>query len=142
MDVDRQRRISAVLDTNVLLGVMRHRLILFAGLGVYQLVTSKYIIDEVQRIMAELRWGRAGAEAQIQAILLVAELVDEQVITGGNYDLWLHDPADHPIMATAIAGGVDYLVTQDLKDFPPKQRFAGTTIITPEAFLRLLAPED
>jgi hypothetical protein len=36
-----------------------------------------------------------------------------------------------------LAGKADYLVTQNIKDFPPKLRFAGTTIITPEAFLRL-----
>jgi predicted nucleic acid-binding protein len=100
-------------------------------------VTSQYIINEVQRIMARLGWNRTGAEAQLQAIRLVAELVDEQTITGGNYDLWLRDPNDHPILATALAGKADYLVTQNIKDFPPKLRFAGTTIITPEAFLRL-----
>ncbi len=136
MDLDRQRRVRAVLDTNVLLGAPRRRLLLLASLGAYQLVTSQYIINEVQRIMARLGWNRTGAEAQLQAIHLVDELVDEQTITGGNYDLWLRDPNDHPILATALAGKADYLVTQNIKDFPPKLRFAGTTI-TPEAFLRL-----
>ena len=137
MDLDRQRRIRAVLDTNVLLGAARRRLLLLASLGAYQLVTSQYIINEVQRIMVRLSWNLTGAEAQLQAIRLVAELVDEQTITGGNYDLWLRDPNDHPILATALAGKADYLVTQNIKDFPPKLRFAGTTIITPVAFLRL-----
>ena len=40
-------------------------------------------------------------------------------------------------MATALAGRVDYLVTWNTKHFPPKKRFAGITIITPDAFLRL-----
>jgi len=40
-------------------------------------------------------------------------------------------------MATALAGRADYLVTQDVKDFPPKLRFAGITMITADAFVRL-----
>jgi predicted nucleic acid-binding protein len=138
MGQDRQRRISAVLDTNVLLGAKRRQLLILAGLGAYKLVSSQYILDEVQRVMVELGWGRAAAEAQIQALLLVAELVDERMITGGNFDLWLRDIDDHPIMATALSGKVDYLVTQNTRDFPPKLRFAGITIVTQDAFLHLL----
>ncbi len=44
-------------------------------------------------------------------------------------------------MATALAAQADYLVTQNVKDFPPKLRFAGTTLITPEAFSRLFESE-
>ena len=44
-------------------------------------------------------------------------------------------------MTTALAGKADYLVTQNIKDFRPKLRFAGTTIITPEAFSRLFESE-
>jgi predicted nucleic acid-binding protein len=127
-----------VLDTNVLLGAKRRQLLILAGLGAYKLVSSQYILDEVQRVMVELGWGRAAAEAQIQALLLVAELVDERMITGGNFDLWLRDIDDHPIMATALSGKVDYLVTQNTRDFPPKLRFAGITIVTQDAFLHLL----
>jgi hypothetical protein len=36
------------------------------------------------------------------------------------------------------AGKADYVVTQNVKDFPPKLRFAGTTIVTAEAFICLL----
>jgi predicted nucleic acid-binding protein len=60
-------------------------------------------------------------------------------VTGGSYEEWLRDPDDHPIMATALAGQADYLVTWNVKDFPPKRRFAGVTIITPDAFLQLLS---
>jgi predicted nucleic acid-binding protein len=138
MDLDRQGRLSAVLDTNVLLGADRRRLLLLASLGAYQLIISQYILEEVQRIMLRLGWSQAAADILLQAIHREAEVVDERTITGGNYDLWLRDPKDHPIIATALAGKADYLVTQNLKDFPPKLRFAGVTMVTPEAFIRLL----
>jgi predicted nucleic acid-binding protein len=134
----RQRSVRAVLDTNVLVGSARNHLLLLASLGVYQLITSRYILDEVERVMKRLGWSKAPSAALLHAINLVAEVVDEQSITGGSYDLWLHDPLDHPIMATALAGKADYLVTQNVRDFPPKLRFAGTTIITSDAFIRLL----
>ena len=140
MELDRQRRIRAVLDTNVLLGAARHRLLLLASLGAYQLITSPYILAEVHQTMLRLGWSQAGADALMQVIRREAELVDEQTITGGNYDVWLRGPKDHPIMATALAGKADYLVTQNVKDFPPKLRFAGTTIVTPDAFFCLLEP--
>ena len=133
-----QRSVRAVLDTNVLIGPARRHLLLLASLGAYQLITSRYILDEAARVMVRLGWNEAAAAALLQAIHLAAELVDEQTITGGSYDLWLRDPMDHPIMATALAAKADYLVTQNVKDFPPKLRFAGTTIVTAEAFIRLL----
>lgn len=75
-----------------------------------------------------LVWSQGAADAQVQAILRAAELVDAQLVTSGSYELWLHDPKDHPIMATALIGGVDYLVTANTRDFPPKKRFAGITV--------------
>lgn len=57
MEMDRQRRISAVLDTNVLIGAQRRQLLILAGLGAYRLVCSQYIIDEVRRVMTRLGWS-------------------------------------------------------------------------------------
>ncbi len=83
MDMDRQRRVRAVLDTNVLVGAARRHLLLLASLGVYQLVTSQYILDEVQRVMNPARLeSQVGAEIQLQAIRRVAELVDDSIIVG------------------------------------------------------------
>ncbi|MFM7583091.1 MAG: hypothetical protein ACKO9F_10310, partial [Caldilinea sp.] len=67
---------------------------------------------------------------------------DAQLLTSGSYELWLHDPKDHPIMATALISGVDYLVTANTRDFPPKKRFAGITVITPNAFLSIIESQS
>jgi hypothetical protein len=97
-----------VLDTNVRIGPARRHLLLLASLGAYELITSRYILDEAARVMVRLGWNEAAAAALLQAIHFAAELVDEQTITGGSYDVWL------------------------------QLRFAGTTILTAEAFIRLL----
>lgn len=132
------RRLRAVLDTSVLLSAERRPLLFLAANHAYTIVTSDYIVGEVRRKLVEMGWGAPKAEALLAAMDELAEVVDYQQVTGGSYDLWLKDPDDHPIMATALVGGVDYVVTWNVKDFPPKQRFAGVTIITPDGFLRLL----
>lgn len=130
--------IRVVLDTSVLLSAERRPLLLLAANGVYTLVWSRYIADELARKMVEMGWSPPKVAALIDALVELAEVVDHRQITGGNYDVWLHDPSDHPIMATALAGRVDYLVTWNTKDFPPKQRLAGIIVLTPDAFLRIL----
>jgi predicted nucleic acid-binding protein len=136
------RHLRVVLDTSVLLSAERRPLLLLAANGLYTLVWSHYIAEEVARKMVEMGWSLPKATALANALIELAEVVDYRQITGGNYDVWLRDPDDHPIMATALAGRVDYLVTWNTRDFPPKQRFAGITVLTPDAFLRLLGEID
>ncbi len=138
MDMGRERRIKAAVDTNVLLGRHRNQILLFASLVVYTLVTSSYIVEELRSMMEQLGWRHENREALLQTLLTVAMFVDYRLITGGSYDKWLTDPDDHPIMATALAGQVDYLVTDNTRHFPPKRRFAAITIVTCDGFLSLL----
>ena len=132
----RSGRIRAVLDTSVLLSSERRPLIFLASLDRFTIVWSDFIVNELRRKMMEIGWGREKSERLLVSLMNLAEMVDYQQIEGGNYELWLRDPDDHPIMATALIGKVDYLVTWNTKDFPPKKRFAGVTVITPDAFLR------
>lgn len=132
------RKIRAVLDTSVLLSGERRPLLFLVAIGAYTIVWSEYIADEVSRKMREIGWGLSNTNALQEALRELGDLVDYRMIEGGNYDEWLHDPDDHPILATALAGEADFLVTWNTKDFPPKRRFAGITIITPDAFLRAL----
>lgn len=130
--------LRAVLDTSVLLSAERRPLLFLAARRDYTLVWSDYIAGEMARKLVEIGWGESKARELVETLVNLAEMVDYRRITGGNYDRWLRDPDDHPIMATALAGQVDYLVTWNTRDFPPKRRFAGITILTPDAFLRRL----
>ena len=131
-----EKGVRAVLDTSALLSREKRALVYFAQTGLYTIVWSNYIIWELSRKMAEIGWAKETARSYIEALSDLAEWCDYRQITGGSYEDWLADPDDHPIMATAIAGQVDYVVTWNTKDFPPKRRFAGITIITPDAFLQ------
>jgi predicted nucleic acid-binding protein len=131
--------LRAVLDTSALLSREKRSLLYYAQLGLYTIVWSNYIIWELGRKMAEIGWGTDTARSYIEALSDVTDWCDYRQITGGNYENWLADPDDHPIMATALAGQADVVVTWNTTDFPPKKRFAGITIVTPDTFLAQLA---
>ena len=133
----RKRDIRAVLDTSVLLSAARGPVIALATHRAYTIVWSGYMEEELRRKLQQIGWRPSNAAALLEKMEKLAKRVDHEQIMGGNYDVWLKDLDDHPVMATALAGRVDYLVTWNTKDFPPKKRFAGITIITPDAFLRL-----
>jgi uncharacterized protein len=47
------------------------------------------------------------------------------------------DPSDNRFLECAVAGGADYLVTKNIRHFPPKE-YAGVKIVRIRAFLRAL----
>jgi hypothetical protein len=49
------------------------------------------------------------------------------------------DPKDDPIIATAVAAEADYLVTVDHAHLLPIGEYEGIKIISPQAFLKMLA---
>jgi predicted nucleic acid-binding protein len=106
-----------------------------AAAGACKIIWSEYIAEELSRKMEEIGWSHTSSEALVNALIELAEMVDYRQIEGGNFEDWLRDPDDHPIMATAIIGKADFLVTWNTKDFPPKRRFADITIITPDTFI-------
>ena len=127
-------KIRAVLDTNVLVGKYRRALLAAAGLGIFEMILSPYILAEVRDVLTgDFKVPEDLATRFIAELEAIATVVDEREVCGGNYDEWLSDHDDYPVMATAIVGEADYLVTED-KDFLPKKKFAGTTIITATAF--------
>jgi predicted nucleic acid-binding protein len=121
-----------------LLSREKRALLFYAQLRLYTIVLSNYIIWELGRKMAEIGWAEDTARSCIEALSDTADWCDYRQITGGSCEEWLADPDDHPIMATALAGQADVVVTWNIKDFPPKKRFAGITIVTPDAFLAAL----
>ena len=99
------------------------------------MILSPYIFKEVREVLLEdFRVPEGVLDTFVSELNELATIVDERLIAGGNFDDWLDDPDDHPVMATALVGQVDFLVTANTKDFPPKKRFAGVTLITPGAF--------
>lgn len=109
-----------VLDTCVLYPtVMREVLLGAARAGLYTPLWSARILEEWRRAAGKL--GPAGA-AQAEAEIAVARAAfpgaEVPPAPGVEARLWLPDPADIHVLATAIAGSADGIVTLNAADFP------------------------
>jgi putative PIN family toxin of toxin-antitoxin system len=107
---------SVVLDTNVLLsavlfGGRPQELVDLARDGRIRAVTSLYILDEFRRVLTQSRFGTAPGFAD-DLVLEMATFM-EVVPVGPSRTSWTSDPADDPIVETALQGGATVIVTGD-----------------------------
>lgn len=143
-------KIRAVLDTSSLISIQRHALVYPAAMGYYTIVWSPFLIAEFTRIRTELaiRHGqdralyRTRINEYIKVLSQLAVTVDHTRLEGGNYTRWLHDPDDEPVLATALVGKAQFIVSLNTKDFPPNSSFAGVHYMTPAKFLELLYEQN
>ncbi len=131
------------LDTSVLISYERHWLWSMAQLGVFEAVWSAFIVGEMVRVRVESSIARDTARSvyRRRVNLLVHRLSD--VLTIADYrsillDGALSDPDDDPILATALAAGAQFVVSNDVKHFPPGATIMHVRFVTPADFLILL----
>ncbi len=116
---------------------MREMLIGAAKGGAFVPLWSERILEEWRR--AALKQGDAGAaQAQSEAVFLnfafpkaIVSFTPEQ-----EARFWLPDPADIHVLAAAVIGGADGIVTLNNKDFPSGVLAEeGLSRVNPDAFL-------
>ena len=111
---------KVLLDTCVMYPtVMREVLLGVAKTGLFQPLWSQRILDEWSRAAAKLGpGGQAQADAEIAMVSAAwpkAKVTPDQSLLDR---LWLPDPNDVHVLAAAITGNADVLVTMNAKDFP------------------------
>jgi len=130
--------LRAVLDTCVLFPtVMRAMLLGAARLGHFTPLWSGRILEEWQR--ASVKLGPTGpAQAAGEIALLRADWPDGELAAtpGLEARLWLPDPNDIHVLALAVSGSADAIITLNAKDFP-RGELAGQGLerIDPDRFL-------
>ncbi|MFE5705054.1 PIN domain-containing protein [Rhodococcus koreensis] len=134
---------AAVLDTCVLWpSLQRDFLLSMAIEGVYRPLWSEVILDELEFHEAAklVRRGQSEAVAHAASARLVdtmRDYFDDALVTGwepleGTFSLPDHD--DEHVVAAAVVGGAGVIVTNNLKDFPPKRVPAHIQVISPAEF--------
>jgi putative PIN family toxin of toxin-antitoxin system len=128
--------LRVVLDTNVLVsglaypGSVPGRIVGAWRRGGLDVVLSKYILDEMVRVLPKLSSNkRSPAEIRdlADSFLFTAEIFEPS----GEMDATLRDKADQPVLGTLLAAKADYLITGD-KDL---LALAGKyPIVTPAVF--------
>nr|WP_274705520.1 PIN domain-containing protein [Salipiger pentaromativorans] len=109
-----------MLDTCVLYPtVMREVLLGVARAGAYTPLWSARILEEWARAARKL--GPMGeVQARGEIAQLRAQWPGAEVSWKPSLEarLWLPDPADLHVLAAAIAGSADLIITENAKDFP------------------------
>lgn len=88
-------------------------------LGAHTLVLSRFILDEVERVLLyprlQARYRITAAEAAhfAQNLADVAEMVEPSIIR----PIIAPDPADDPVLYTAADGKADILCTRNIRHF-------------------------
>ncbi|MCO8144518.1 PIN domain-containing protein [Rhodovulum tesquicola] len=132
---------KALLDACVLYPtVLREILLGVAAEGLFTPLWSARILEEWARAARKL--GPAGEiQARAEIALVRAAWPGAEVAPkpGLEARLWLPDPDDIHVLAAAIAGGADLIVTFNAQDFP-RQTLAdeGLRRVDPDQMLREL----
>ena len=127
----------AVIDACALYPtVLRQILLGCAERGLFTPIWSERLLEEWTRAAA--RNGGALDEQVARAEAISANLRFPRALTpaGDEAPLWLPDPADIHVLATAIESGAQTIITQNLKDFPTRELSGyGVKAIAPDALL-------
>jgi predicted nucleic acid-binding protein len=111
---------KVLLDTCVLYPtVMREVLLGVAGQGAFTPLWSERILEEWARAARKL--GPGGEEqARAEIAMVRSDWPDAAVSWPPSLEsrLWLPDPADQHVLAAAIAGHADMILTLNASDFP------------------------
>jgi len=138
---------KAVLDTNILVSAFitprgtPAKLLHAWREEQFDLVTSPPILVELQEALCrpkiQIRYHLSLEDIHNFLILLASATV---LVPGTTtVSAPIQDPEDLMVLATAIESQAAYLVTGD-KELLHLERFQSVHIITPSAFLRIIAP--
>jgi putative PIN family toxin of toxin-antitoxin system len=141
------RQPSAVVDLNLFvsgiiseLGLPR-RLIIRVRQDAFVLVLSRQLRDELDEVLRRQKLARYGLTAEGRAAFF--DVIDARAVIvrpSPTLPLAVRDRKDEIVLATALGGSADYLVTGDadlltLKDDP---RIGSLRIVTVREFLEIL----
>lgn len=126
------------LDTNVLVSAVATRGlcadVFHAVLAEHQLIVGKAVLTELRRVLRQKIRLSADTIAEMETFLRRQALV---VTDAPPLRIKLRDPDDLAILAEAVAGGADVLVTGD-QDLLSMAARAPLPIVTPRGLWEIL----
>ena len=129
----------ALLDANVLYpAYLRDALLRLAEAEVYQVRWSRQILDEMARNV--LKNNLDLPEERMERLVGTMERAFPDAMVTGHETLipgMANDPKDRHVLAAAVRGRADVIVTSNVTDFPPKAcEPYDVAVQTPDEFLR------
>jgi len=107
----------------------------------FELVTSEWQLEEFRRVSRYPRLRpylrRVEAGNMVNGLRRLAVVIDELPSVDRS-----PDPDDNPVLAMAVAGKADFLVTGDKRDLLSLESIESTRIVTARAFVEILEREQ
>ena len=132
---------KVVLDTNIFIsGIFwkgsPNKVILNWREGKFTLVTSLEAVSEIIKVLKDfkIRFSDDMIKEWVDLIVRNSIIVEPKE----KIEIVKDDPKDNIFIETAVAGNVDYIVSQDNHLLKLKE-FRGIKIITPEEFNKILS---
>lgn len=131
-----------VLDTNLFIATLiaengaPARAYALWRTGRYTLLTSEWQLGELRRVSHYRKLRHILVPAEVGTLVNSLRRRAEVLARLPDLDL-ARDPDDNFVLATALAGKADYLVTGDQKDLLPLEAVSGVRILRVGAFLAL-----
>lgn len=130
-----------VYDTSVLVTIVSRRdlvLLLQAEvlMGKVSLVASPFMLDELERVLtAKFGLTKQAAKSCTRLLARVADVTQPKKIAQVSRD------TNDPIIAAALSGDVEYIVTLD-HDLLVLKQYEGIQIVTPDSFREIVCRLD
>lgn len=105
--------------------------------GVFDVITSQAQLDEIKRVSAYERLQRYFTPEDVVELLATIDTIAEVVTELPVVD-YSPDPDDNLIIATAIAGGADYIVSGDKRHMLALKSVEDIAIITVREAIELI----
>ena len=125
---------TAVLDANVLLPIALADVLLnLADDGHYRPLWTDRILTETERAAVSIGRGDIGKRIKVMSSYFPQAMVRgwEPLVD----ELELPDPDDRHVLAAAIVGKADVIVTDNRKDFPSSRLPPGLRVLSADEFL-------
>jgi uncharacterized protein len=136
-----KERFRVVLDTNVYISIFTNpkgelgAIWEHALKGTYTLLISPAIVAELANVLREkFKWPEVEIKARVKRFQRMAEIITPKIVPNVIED----NPADNHILACAISGKADLIVSGDRRHLLPLKDYEGIHIVRPVDFLRML----
>ena len=137
--------IHAVLDTNTIVSAVinttnsvSQEIYKNAKDKHFILIISPLILSEIDEVLHKERLMKTHRYSVQELQRIVKELANVSFVVPGKIKIEIvRDPDDDKIVAAALEGNADYIVSRD-QDLLDLKAYQGIKIITPEGFMRIL----
>lgn len=142
-----QRFVRILLDTNVLVSALLSRngppgrVLDAIREGRHTLISSPYLLNEIREVCSRPHLRNRISVDELNSLL--DNMVSVGHVVSQLPDISLSpDPKDNPILATALAGDAELIVSGDKSHMQDLGNIQGIPILAPRDALKLLKPAE